>query len=112
MKRIFLSLAGIAALIAVVLSVGTPQAVAQAAEVKAAPVVDSPLGRPCVVTLDPLAASETLAPQAMRDKAGFISANITEGTLVSLGPEWVVLRQGTYDHWIPRGKVLMMRVSR
>ena len=34
------------------------------------------------------------------------------GTLVAMQSEWIVVNEGTYDHWIPTAKVMSMRVSK
>lgn len=34
------------------------------------------------------------------------------GTLVALQSNWVVVAEGTYEHWIPAEKVLDMRASK
>lgn len=33
------------------------------------------------------------------------------GNLVTLGPEWVVLKEGNYQNWIPREKVVFIKAS-
>lgn len=75
------------------------------------PAVELPLGLRCVVTLDPAAPDRTIPVEPLR-ASGFYAPNTTEGTLVRLDADWVVLRDGNYDNWIPRNKVLLLRSSR
>ncbi len=74
-----------------------------------------PVGCSCVVTLDPQRDRETPTGGTRRDgtlRSGIESGGIVTGTLVRCDAQWVVLRDGTYENWIPRDKVLSMRVSR
>lgn len=32
------------------------------------------------------------------------------GSLVDMQPDWIVVNEGNYDHWIPAEKVVAMRV--
>ena len=94
-------------------AIGQPWASAQApvSPVPEATVAD-PLGLRCVVTLDPGDSDRPTASSEVRRANGFTDINTTEGVLVRLDPEWLVLKDGNYENWIPRAKVLMMRVSR
>ena len=74
--------------------------------------VDVPLGLRCVVTLDPAASEKTAISSELLSLSGFTSPNTSEGVLVRLDAEWLVLRDGNYDNWIPRDKVLLMRNTR
>ncbi|WP_193211981.1 hypothetical protein [Luteolibacter marinus] len=71
-----------------------------------------PLGLRCVVTLDPAADDPSTSTVEPLRSSGFTALNTSEGVLVRLDAEWVVLRDGNYDNWIPRQKVLLMRSSR
>lgn len=71
-----------------------------------------PVGHRCVVTLDPTAARESRHDGETMKKTGLTPEVTVEGTLVSIDNDWLILKDGTYENWIPRDKVLFMRVSR
>ncbi len=77
-----------------------------------APAVDYPLGLRCVVTVDPLAASKPAVAGTYNKVTGFVAPDIAEGVLIRIDDEWLVLRDGYHDNWIPRNKVILMHVSR
>ena len=109
MKKMLPLLAGAAA-IAVAVSFWSPAA--QAQQPAATEGLKSPVGQPCVVTLDPLA-ERVLGPvKESLEKTGLTPEGTVEGTLISMDREWVVLKDGTYESWIPRDKVLLIRASR
>lgn len=68
-----------------------------------------PYERPCVVTLDPRAAGEF---EAGSNVTGLNAPVTARGDLIYLSAEWCVLREGSYENWIPRDKVLMLRASK
>ncbi|HEY8962341.1 MAG TPA: hypothetical protein VIM57_09060 [Luteolibacter sp.] len=71
---------------------------------------EAPLNCRCVVTVDPqYRATES---QEQSPKAGFTGPNILEGILIRLDREWLVLKDGSFESWVPREKVLTIRVSR
>jgi hypothetical protein len=39
-------------------------------------------------------------------------AGIVKGTLLSMTGDWIVVKDGTYEHWLPKEKVLNMKASR
>lgn len=104
--------AGIAAVVS--FTVWTDDAKAQVAKPAApsAPAIELPVGLRCVVTLDPQASDKMTTTNELLRSSGFTDLNTTEGVLVRMDHEWVVLRDGNYDNWIPRGKVLLLRASR
>lgn len=114
MKKTWVSLMmGSAALLAILASWAPPaSAQAPAPGGKPAEVATSPLGRLCVVTLDPRIDRGAKAAGESFKKAGVTADSTVEGTLVTWDQEWIMLRDGTYENWIPRDKVLMIRVSR
>ncbi len=74
--------------------------------------VDYPLGLRCVVTVDPLAASKPVVAGTANKVTGFVAPDIAEGVLIRIDDEWLVLRDGYHDNWIPRHKIILMHVSR
>lgn len=70
-----------------------------------------PVGVRCVITLDP-------ADPAKKRSGGTnngtyeVLDNKVQGELLAISSEWLVLKDGNYENWIPRDKVLSMRVSR
>ena len=109
MKTLLSLLAG-AAVIGAVVSSSTPAV--QAQQPVAPAEVKSPFGQLCIVTLDPQA-DRTGKPVTDASKKTSLTADDTvEGNLILLNDEWLVLKDGTYENWIPRDKVLFMRASR
>jgi hypothetical protein len=109
MKTILPLVAGVVAIAAAVLLSFPPlraqQPVAPAA---GAP----PVGLRCEVTLDPRAYGDAkLGIEAMK-KTGLTPEGTVEGVLVSMDDQWLILKDGTYENWIHRDKVLFIRVSR
>lgn len=39
-------------------------------------------------------------------------AGTLHGTLIAMTAGWVVIKEGSYEHWVPMEKVMSMRVSR
>ena len=113
MKPSFLSaFAGIAMVLG--LAMGTREAGAQtpATPAKEVVVAESPLNNRCTVTLDPqFKSAPDLASQNQKNP-GFTTANTAEGMLVRMDSEWIVLKEGNSESWIPREKVLLIHVSR
>ena len=77
-----------------------------------APALDYPIGMRCVVTVDPLANSKPVVAGTANKVTGFVAPDTAEGTLIRIDDEWIVLRDGSYDDWIPRNKIILMHVSR
>ena len=109
MKTLLSLLAG-SAVIGAAVSVSTPSVKAQQAVEPAE--IKAPLGQPCIVTLDPRAERVVKPPGDALKKTGLTGDCTVEGTLILVDDEWLVLKDGTYENWIPRDKVLFMRVSR
>lgn len=71
-----------------------------------------PMTRNCTVTLDARANSRsTMAPE-MQAQSGFVRQDTVQGVLIRVTAEWLVLKDGESENWIPRDKVLLLRVSR
>lgn len=71
---------------------------------------ETPINCRCVVTVDPQFRASDSAEQS--PKGGFTGPNMLEGVLVRMDQEWLVLKDGSFENWIPRDKVLTVRVSR
>lgn len=112
MKTILPLLAGVVAIAAAVVlsfpSVQAQQAVAPAAGASPA----GPVGLRCEVTLDPRAYGDAKPAVEAMKKTGLTPEGTVEGVLVSMDDQWLILKDGTYENWIHRDKVLFMRVSR
>jgi len=116
MKRIPLLVLGAVALF-VLIAVWTPGVLvaARATEpsLRSLPEpLDYPLNRSCIVTVDPYSLSKTEIVGPANKSTGFVAPDTAEGMLVRLDHEWVVLRDGKHDNWIPKTKVLMIHVLR
>lgn len=77
----------------------------------AAKTVAYPVGSRCVVTLNPEVAA-TSRSGGVNDNANEVLDNKVQGDFLTINAEWIVLKEGNYENWIPRDKVLSMRVSR
>lgn len=40
------------------------------------------------------------------------TAGRVAGTLLSMTGDWVVVKEGTFEHWIPKEKIMDMKASR
>ena len=74
--------------------------------------VDYPLNRSCLVTVDPRAMSKPEIAGQANKVSGFVAPDTAEGILVHMDSDWLVLRDGSEENWIPKAKVLMIRVRR
>lgn len=41
-----------------------------------------------------------------------VLAGRVSGTLLSMTGDWVVVKEGTFEHWIPKEKIMDMKASR
>ena len=71
-----------------------------------------PLNLECVVTIENEAWMENVRTQAPGPASGFLPDFTIQGKLLEVGPEWVVIGEGTYENWISRDKVVNIRASR
>jgi hypothetical protein len=71
---------------------------------------ETPINSRCVVTVDPEYRASESAEQS--PKAGFTGPNMLEGVIIRMDQEWLVLKEGSFENWIPRDKILTIRVSR
>lgn len=109
MKTVLSLIAG-AALIAA--AVSFPISTLHAQQAVATPAGELPVGLRCIVTLDPRSEGPSKTGNEALKKTGLSPESTVEGSLASMGEDWLVLKDGTYEIWIPRDKVLFMRVSR
>ena len=77
-----------------------------------APEVDLPLNCACVVTVDPRVGPKPEYPGEANAISGFFAPDTARGTLIRLDDQWVVLRDGYHENWIPMRKVVMIRAAR
>jgi hypothetical protein len=83
-----------------------------AALVSGGSLAGSPLNRACVVTVDTRGAPKTEFAGAGNMISGFSAPDTVEGILIGLDSEWLVLREDGEENWIPRNKILLLRVGR
>ncbi len=76
-----------------------------------------PYNQECILTLDPRSERrESTSTQS--SPAGFLSDSTyrgeltLRGQLIYMSAEWCVLKDGTFENWVPREKVLSLRVSK
>ena len=70
-----------------------------------------PIGRTVLVTLDPKSNSRSERSKEIRRDAGFSHHDTVEGTLLHMDAEWLVLKAGVDENWIPRDKVLLLHAN-
>jgi hypothetical protein len=71
--------------------------------------VTYPYGKTCVVSMDHKWSADAAALDPGKD-SGFETDWTIRGTLTYLSDEWLVLSSGTYEHWLPRDKIMLIRV--
>lgn len=75
------------------------------------PKTDYPIGESCVVTVDSIAGHRAFSSVQANANPGFTSTDVVKGILTRVDDSWMVLKEGTYENWIPRNKILLFRVS-
>lgn len=76
------------------------------------PLVDYPLNTICTVTVDSRSTEKPVIAGNTNKVTGFVAPDTAEGVLIRLDSEWLVLRDGSYESWIPTHKVIMIHASR
>jgi len=66
----------------------------------------------CIVTLDAQSNSRSAMTAELQTISGFVRQDTVQGTLIRVNSEWLVLKDGESENWIPRDKVLLLRTSR
>lgn len=112
MKPYIPLLAAVAAVAAAVAILPQPVLAQQSSGTPADKAVQSPLGRRCVVTLDPNEPGKVRVTQSHGADKYQLTDNKVEGDLIQIDADWLILKDGNYENWVPRDKVLFMRVSR
>jgi hypothetical protein len=72
----------------------------------------SALNRACVVTVDTRGAPKPEFAGEGNLISGFSAPDTVEGILIGMDTEWLVLREDDEENWIPRNKILLLRVGR
>jgi hypothetical protein len=98
MKPTLQTLAMVATVAASIFFMMPERAVAQAGK-PTAQQVDSPIGR--------LVAVQLVAWPLSTAVVGTVT-----GTLISMPAGWLVIKDGSFEHWVPVEKVMSMKVSR
>ena len=97
MKKISVCMLGLAAVVAVSWSISGFRAEAQTPG--SAAVGTPPLGLRVEIQLVSWPLSTTVA-------------NKVEGTLAAMTDQWIIVKEGTDESWVPREKVMLMKVSK
>jgi hypothetical protein len=74
--------------------------------------VEYPLNLFCTVTVDSRSNEKPVLAGTALKATGFVAPDTAEGILIRLDSEWVVLRDGSYESWIPTHKVIMIHASK
>jgi hypothetical protein len=73
--------------------------------------IDWPIGAECVLTFE--TQSWIGGPATPPGQASGIRPDYTiQGKITYWGPDWVVVKEGTYENWVARDKILTIRASR
>ncbi|MES2924098.1 MAG: hypothetical protein V4819_21280 [Verrucomicrobiota bacterium] len=70
-----------------------------------------PMNLKCIITLDARSNSRSTMTQEMQVLGGFVRHDTVQGTLVRVNSEWLVLKDGDSENWVPRDKVLLVRTN-
>ena len=70
-----------------------------------------PYNQECIITVDPRAERMDLTP-TQASPSGFQADGTLRGQLIYMSDEWCVLKDGSFENWVPRDKVLCMRASK
>lgn len=76
------------------------------------PELELPLNCVCIVTVDPRVGPKPEYPGEANAISGFFAPDTVRGNLIRLDDQWLVLRDGYHENWIPMAKVLMIRAAR
>ena len=74
----------------------------------AASPLDFPRHKNCVVTVDTRSSPKPVIAGEANIVTGFDAPDAVEGILIRIDSDWLVLRDGCDENWIPRNKVLMI----
>jgi hypothetical protein len=89
-----------------------PDATSATSTTSGKPELALPLDLECVVTIENQAWMANLPTQSPGASSGFRADFTIQGKLIQLNPDWVVIKDGTYENWISRDKVMNIRASR
>ena len=70
-----------------------------------------PLNLQCVVTIENEAWMANVSSRSPGPTSGFLPDFTIQGKLLVVGPDWVVIGDGTYENWISRDKIVSIRAS-
>jgi hypothetical protein len=71
---------------------------------------DYPIGRRCVVTLDPQHPKPVVVGEA-NVVTGFTAPDTVTGILAVWNDDWVAVRDGTNENWMRAEKVIMIHIA-
>lgn len=89
----------------------TPAAIAEPSGRTDDKEVPMPIGKHCVVSVISISGPKPVNAGTSNTTTGFAAPSVAEGTLVRMDAQWVVLREGSADHWIPMNKVIMLSAN-
>ena len=111
MKPILPFLAGVAGVAATVPFFTQSSQAQQPAGNPADKVLSHPVGARCVVTLDPADPAKKRSGGQNSDTYEVLE-NKVRGEFLGITGEWLVIKEGNSENWIPQDKVLSMSVAR
>lgn len=71
---------------------------------------DYPLGRDCVITLDPQHTSTPVFAGGANINTGFAAPDVIRGIIIREQAHWLIVKCGRYENWVPKSKILMISV--
>lgn len=78
----------------------------------AKPAIALPVDLDCVVTIDSQSRMGSVGSLAPGPPSGFRPDFSIQGKLLHLGSDWIVIKEGTYENWISRDRVVSIRTAR
>lgn len=109
-KIIAASLACVLALVAIplVIQVFSSSLVAQTETTDKMSKSEFPMGRDCVLCLDPRAASDPVYAANANVLTGLSGPDVMEGKIIADRGQWLVIKTLSRENWVPKDKILFL----
>ncbi|WP_411825613.1 hypothetical protein [Luteolibacter sp. AS25] len=70
-----------------------------------------PIGKNCIITLDPQDSSVIDLKNDGSVDRGFVAPLTVRGIITRDHGAWLIISEGRYENWVPKSKILMMRIG-
>jgi len=67
-----------------------------------------PIGRKCIVTLDPRAQSTPVFAGDSKILTGLSAPDVMEGKMLADRGQWIVIKTVSRENWVPKSKILLI----